>query len=316
MDEYFEEWSKTEDRATTQKKSLKKRVPKTSCFYFGWFFGESVPYFEIETTSDWSKKELKAYSIQGMELNFNHNLLTLKQKDISTNFVFQKMCVQIIELAQSGKDQDDATREVLTEYIDFFKKGRQTFGPEKQAGLYGELYLLENLLKKFPGKETDIVDGWKGPLSSYHDFQFKKGSVEVKTTRGKNPIQVIIGNEKQLSHTGHPALWLNAYSLVEVDSGDTLPKIIHRIESKIKPKKPALRRFVQLLSMYIPRDEFDTLERGFNVDKVYWFKISDGFPAITQIPKGIGSISYGLLVNEIKTKYVSNQDKCFAVIDL
>ena len=315
MEEYYNLWEEVELKATSDKKGLQKRGPKTSCF-LGWNYQESVPYFAIEITTDWSKKELKKYSIQGMELGVKGKLLELKQKDISSNYVFQRMCIQIIELTLGGKNEDAAAREVLTEYIDFFKKSRQGFGSNAQAGLYGELCLLENLLKEFPTEQLAVVNAWKGPLSSYHDFQFKKGSVEVKTTRGKNPVQVIIGNEKQLNHTGSPSLWLNAYSLVDAVGGDTLPAIIDRIESKIKSNLKAKRKFNQLLTLYLPRDEFESLDKGYNVLKTYWFKVENGFPAITEVPKGIGSITYGVLLNEIDKKFDSSEKEFFKVIDL
>jgi len=315
MEEYYNLWEEVELKANSDKKGLQKRGPKTSCF-LGWNYLESVPYFAIEITTDWSKKELKKYSIQGMELGVKGKLLELKQKDISSNYVFQRMCIQIIELTLGGKNEDDAAREVLTEYIDFFKKSRQGFGSNEQAGLYGELCLLENLLNEFPTKQNPVVNAWKGPLGSYHDFQFKKCSVEVKTTHTKNPVQVIIGNEKQLSNVDVSGLWLNAYSLLDAVGGDTLPAIIGRIESKLKSKLKAKRRFLQLLTLYLPRDEFDSFDNGYSVVKTYWFKIEEGFPAITSIPKGIGSITYGILLNEIDKKFVSVQKEFFKVVNL
>ena len=305
MQAYYELWDDVEAQANRKKQSLKKRGKGTKCFV-GWNYPECVPYFSIEVTTEWSKKEMKKYSIQGMEVGVIGKSLELKQSEISSNFVFRKMCIQIIELTLDGKSEDDAAREVLTEYIDFFKKSRQGFGLEAQAGLYGELCLLENLLKEFPTNQVALIDSWKGPLGSYHDFQFKKGSAEVKTTRAKNPLQVIIGNEKQLNHAGCPCLWLNAYSLVDAVGGDTLPAIIGRIESKVNSKPEAKRKFNQLLTLYLPRDEFESLENGYNIVKTYWFKIEDGFPAITEIPRGIGSLSYGLLLNEIDSTFASS----------
>jgi hypothetical protein len=317
MQEYYELWDELEAKANAKKQSLKKKGKKTSC-YLGWNFEENVPYFAITIATEWSKKEVKKYSksINGMELGVSGKSLELKQKDITSNFVFQKMCIQIIELILGGKSEDDAAREVLTEYINFFKKNRQLFGSNEQAGLYGELSLLENLLKEHPTKQDAVIQAWKGPLDSYHDFQFKKGSIEVKTTRGKNPVQVIIGNEKQLANASGPPLWLNAYSLVDSVGGDTLPAIIERIESKLRSAKQAKRRFIQMLTLYLPRDEFETLEGGYNITKTYWFKIKDGFPAITEIPKGIGSVSYGLLLNEIDNKFASSERDFCKVIDL
>lgn len=314
MEKYYNQWEKVEQQAIIKEVGLQKRVQKTSCI-LGWNYQESVPYFTIEITTDWSKKELKKYSIQGMEVSVKGKSLQLKQKDISSNYVFQRMCIQIIELTLGGKNEDDAAREVLTEYIDFFKKSRQGLGLKEQAGLYGELYLLERLLDEFPTEHFPVVKAWKGPLGSYHDFQFKKGSVEVKTTREKNPVQVIIGNEKQLNHAGSQGLWLNAYSLVDAVGGDTLHKIISRIETKLESNLEAKRKFTQLLILYIPRDEFETLENGYNVVKTYWFKIDDGFPAITEVPQGIGNLSYGLLLNEIDKKFTSSQQDFSKVIE-
>ena len=186
MEEYYNLWEEVQSRQPATKKS-RKRGPKTSCF-LGWNYQESVPYFAIEITTDWSKKELKKYSIQGMELGVKGKLLELKQKDISSNYVFQRMCIQIIELTLGGKNEDAAAREVLTEYIDFFKKSRQGFGLNAQAGLYGELCLLENLLKEFPTEQIAVVNAWKGPLSSTMISNSKRLSRSQNNTR-KNPVQ-------------------------------------------------------------------------------------------------------------------------------
>ena len=45
--------------------------------------------------------------------------------------------------------------------------------------------------------------------------------------------------------------------------------------------------------------------------KQYWFDVKDGFPAITDKPKGIGNITYGLMLDEIMDDYKVDQYHVF-----
>ena len=315
MTDLYKKWTNMESEAAKKGKSVWSRAPGATEFRIAWDDTLNVPFIQIEVKTEWSKKELKTITTKGMEANLNGKLLVLKLKKADASGLFMKMCVEMVEKSLKGATTDDATRTVLSEYAAFFKLDNRDLKPEVQMSLYGELKLLEKLLNHFPKKKLEVVKGWKGPIASYHDFQYPNRCIEVKTTRSKNPVQATISNEKQLDRMKLKGLWLNAYSYVTVAGEDSLPNIIKRIENQLKGTA-ALTPFSRLLGMFCTREEFDSYETGYSEQKEYWFDVKKGFPVITEIPPGIGNISYGLLLNEVKDSFKVNEFDVFKVLKL
>jgi hypothetical protein len=313
MLDIYEKWNDMESKAATEGKSLYNRIPSTS-FLIGWDPTLNVPFLQIEIKTTWTLKELKSYTTKGMDAHMSGKLLELKLKQVNQDGQFMKMCIEIIEKSRNGLKPDNATRTVLSDSANFFKSNKSGLGKNEQMGLYGELILLEKLLNHFPKKSLEVVNGWKGPTGSYHDFAYSDRSIEVKTTKKKIP-EATIGSEKQLDRMKLTNLWLNAYSYVPDSGRDTLPKIISRIEKKLKGTA-ASRTFSRLLNIHCGRDEFDSYDTTYSESKHYWFEIKKGFPAITNKPKGIGNISYGLLLDQIEDKFKIEQNDVFKGLDL
>ena len=310
--DFYKDWTDLEGQAASSNKNIKIRI-KNSDYWIVWDVALNVPYFVIEVNTKWSKKELKKITTKGMEATLIGTDLTLSLKDPNSISLFIKMCIEMIEKSLKGTTTDDATRSVIKSYISFFKLDTRKLGEEIQMGLYGELKLLEKLLNHFPKKKLKVVEGWKGPTASYHDFQYPSMCIEVKTTATKSPVQATIGNEKQLDRMKLKGLWLNAYSYVKVPGEDSLPKIIKRIEKQLKGTA-ALIPFSRLLGMFCIREDFDSYDTGYSEQKEYWFDVKKGFPAITKILPGIGNISYGLLLNEVKNSFKVNEVDVFGVL--
>ena len=313
MSEVYTKWSDMEIESAKDGKSVWSRVG-TTVFLLGWDPILNVPFMRVEVKTDWKPKELKTYTTKGMDAHMVGKLLELKLKQVNQDGQFMKMCVEIIEKSRKGATPDNATRTVLSDSANFFKSNENGLGKNEQMGLYGELCLLEKLLNYFPKEPLEVVNGWKGPTGTYHDFAYNGRSIEVKTTKKKTP-EATIGSEKQLDRMKLKNLWLNAYSYVPDSGDDTLPKIIKRIERKLKATA-ALRIFSRLLNMHCDREEFDSYDTTYSESKQYWYDVNKGFPAITDKPKGIGNISYGLLLDQIEDKFKVEQADVFEVLKL
>ena len=75
-----------------------------------------------------------------------------------------------------------------------------------QIGLFGELYILEVLLKKFGWEKS--LDFWKGPESGLHDFEINNSLIEIKTTLSDPPTVKIVKPEQLFKPHSHK-LFLN-----------------------------------------------------------------------------------------------------------
>ena len=91
---------------------------------------------------------------------------------------------------------------------------------EQQIGLWGELYVLKDLINSAPLGTTlsNIVDYWLGPDKEPQDFLCEKNAIEVKTTYKKNRVN--ISSLKQLDHAELDVLWLSVLRLKEGEEGE------------------------------------------------------------------------------------------------
>ena len=83
---------------------------------------------------------------------------------------------------------DDSFDRTMVEWRSFFDRWGSPLSPEEQRGLFGELVVLENLLKNGNAK---TVEGWLGPSGSLHDFETDDWHIEVKTSLKVNPTASI-----------------------------------------------------------------------------------------------------------------------------
>ena len=118
-----------------------------------------------------------------------------------------------------------------------------------------------------------VVNGWKGPTRTYHDFQYKNKSIEVKSTRKKKPkLQLVVKNNDKMKLK----IYFSMHILLFRTGEDTLLKIIQRIE-KLLEGTYSLRIFSRLLNIYCERTRFDSYDTTYGEHKQYWFDVKDGF---------------------------------------
>lgn len=81
---------------------------------------------------------------------------------------------------------------------DFMQRGAEgVLGPEREIGLFGELYLLRALLAA--GMSPDLaVHAWQGPIGGIQDFTIGSGAIEVKSTMATNSFPARVGSLEQL----------------------------------------------------------------------------------------------------------------------
>jgi len=115
--------------------------------------------------------------------------------------IFLILCSDLLNILSTKEQNGKSTLIKLNKRLDywrqFLKRSRiDRLSTEAEIGLIGELLLLKILLTRNPN--LDLINHWRGPLGSTHDFVGNDVSIEVKTTTVKQKRFVKISSEFQL----------------------------------------------------------------------------------------------------------------------
>lgn len=151
------------------------------------------------------------------------------------------LLVSIVDQLDSGASFRHAVSDSLFGLRELLSS-RRRLTDEKEAGLIGELLVLEHVLDS--ADEEAAVASWLGPLSEEHDFGFELFEAEVKTTRSESRVHVI-GSETQLLPTAGRDLYLVSIQITSAGdsiTGFTLPDLIDRVRKKLDRGRRAFDR--------------------------------------------------------------------------
>ena len=129
---------------------------------------------------------------------------------------------------------------------EFMRKGQEGLSKEAEQGLIGELCFINQLIES--GMLTySVMDGWKGPADGLHDFVLGIGSIEVKSTIGKEGFPVRIASLDQLDDSRSSPLYLAGIRLGICEQGQTLTEYVADIRSTLQLDLAALTLFEKAL---------------------------------------------------------------------
>lgn len=243
----------------------------------------------------------------------NIRALTIKLEDTQNQDVFLKLCLDLIEHVKTSEQNQDTFHTIcrrLKKWQSLLSgKARNLLSANEVRGLYAELYFLAELLESDRSRESTVIQGWKGPEKTQHDFVLNDMAVEIKSVAGDQRGKVRITSEDQLdTHLGR--LYLRVYFLSEVqDGGESLNAIV--------------RRIIRQLSHRENRDLFELkLESARYIDisyydiPVFWVKdcrtylVRDDFPRITRkiLPEGLEAVAYDLVLAGIDRFRISGME--------
>jgi len=163
------------------------------------------------------------------------------------------------------------------------------------AGFYGELHVLERILRYTPA----AVDRWRGPLGEPHDFVSPGLDLEVKSTLSSEDDVVYIHGLRQLSAPVDGALRL-AHLRVESPSsdGDSLGELIDRLQ-----RKDSVGKLAGLLTAagFGAEERRAYSEITFRIASERWYPVDPSFPRLTAdiftdgiVPEGLADFRYTL----------------------
>lgn len=224
-------------------------------------------------------------------------VLTLKnEEDLD---IFVKLCNDLQEVKVSDNLQkyaDDLSFR-LEQWVKFLAIARSKLIPIKtQLGLIGELSFLKLLLNT--GVDPKVVlEKWRGPEGSAHDFVLSKSWYEVKghVTEDRH---VKISNEYQLDSDERIPLYLMVFDLEESDRGqnivDLAKEIITTWFQEDAGAKAVFERKLLELKFNI-MENYENLGR-YDVVGMQKYEVRDKFPRIipSKLPDSIEYVKYKL----------------------
>jgi hypothetical protein len=172
---------------------------------------------------------------------------------------------------------------------------------ERQRGLFGELMVLEALLRAGLSP-LDGVSSWKGSSGAHQDFVHLGAAIEVKTTISKEPRKVSFSSEKQLDDTDLESLALVVLTLNMVESGGiSLPNAVATVRQLLENDGKASSIFESSLieAGYLDTDA-DKYSKHYTIRSREIFDIRSGFPRIVSVPPGVGDLRYTVTISVCK----------------
>lgn len=176
----------------------------------------------------------------------------------------------------NGHRPDKALRSVLRRWRDLIDAATATMGERRQAGLFGELWQLREIVRiAGPG-----VHCWVGPLNGHHDFAGSAGvDLEVKTTRSDGPRVVEIGSLAQLALSNARELYLSVVTVRRTGAaGLSIAGLVDELISLGCADTELLARLAQL---GVGQDLLSTMTAQYDVTDHRLYAVTARFPRLT-----------------------------------
>lgn len=228
--------------------------------------------------------------------------LVLSQSNFAD--LFNALVTDVAAAAALGTDTHDVAARVtarVRRWQTFLREAPAGLSPERQRGLYGELYCLGRVLLKALTPEA-AVGSWTGPLRALQDFSIGESALEVKTTMANKHQAVRIANERQLDTTPlrHLALFHLSVDARE-GAGETLPEMVSDVRARL-PGGTARDTLEERLFAGGYLDLHAPLYRaGYTVREANIFEVTANFPRITEgdCPLGVADVRYSISLSAL-----------------
>jgi len=245
------------------------------------------------------------------ETENSKSLLLISLSDNSLSSIFAVLCEDLFNCVSSITMEN----ELILALQNRFLKWKELFmlakspglSPEKQIGLFGELYLLKKLFEQ-TGQIEKSLNIWVGPDTGIRDFEKNNSAIEVKTTQTHNHQKIRISSERQLDTTLLDKLFLFHLSLEKRNGSEySLNSIIDELYSIIGDNKLLSNMLSRKLisAGYFKHHEAQYQEISYLVRGEDFYLISGNFPRIEEkdLMKGIGDVKYSIVLTSETEKH-------------
>ena len=231
----------------------------------------------------------------------------------------------LASLRESRSSKAKALATVLAKWKNVWPKQEEK-KPEFLQGLFGELFMIEELLDhKIPHEK--VIQSWEGPSKKVHDFQFPGCHIEVKSTKGKGKTITITAVTQLESPKPNPRVQ-NSISatlyLSHVRLGDAAGKtnclnaLVERIEQRLEPFPQSLELFRRKLGLWGFWKVFhETREKiAFERKGIEYYAVTDGFPRLVDIPRPVKVTRYTVDLRGVREDLCGKKTECLDSVRL
>lgn len=221
--------------------------------------------------------------------------------------VFYTFCENLVEAITGIADEQKALQQLKKRYITwktmFKRDSGNKVSSEVLQGLFGELYFLKKyMLEKYD--PAIAVQAWSGPDGRSKDFAVGTEWYEIKTV-GANSPNVRISSLAQLSseYDGHLVVLRAERMSDQFDNGEACVHDLFKYILSVINDETVEGIFLSKLSAFGYDISDENYTAKFDVKAVTNYKVSDGFPRITEqdIQRAeICDVGYSLILNALK----------------
>ncbi len=296
---------------------VKERIENLTQFdcFIGTIMASKAKLFSIKIPVGFNVSPNYLKRFTGVEIQIlpsNELIIILQENELSEIFIL--FIEDIINSICTVSTVEDALLKISQRVL-YWKRlfGKFTGGlltPQQQRGLYGELLILEILLKK-TNNHVRVLEAWQAPAGTNQDFYFGKLALEVKTSKLNNPA-IKIANEFQLDSSLFSNLLISFIRLSELPSGeDTLLSKIYEIRSTLELYPLLIEEFnLKLSHLGVSTDiESEYNKIAYNIRSITYYQVADDFPRITSsmVDRAVTHISYEISPNECTRFEISSE---------
>ena len=225
--------------------------------------------------------------------------MALSRQDGASPALFETMAEDLVTMLT----RDDLDRSSLRTFLSRIEAWQafmlptvsDRLGPDSEAGLIGELHVLEALGSTLHDAAAAVV-AWEGPEGGLHDFVVGGGAIEVKSTVSASGFHARIGSLQQLDPAGRPPLCLAAVRLATTAGGATLPGHVERVSAWLRARSPMIMELLETRLLHAGYHPVmaDQYVRMLEVTDWRLLPVDDDFPVLVprNVPRGVVSASY------------------------
>jgi len=166
-------------------------------------------------------------------------IVLIKLKDFDFKDLFDDLILSIYSKINLISEPEKASKEFMTTFYkwsQFFEDSyRNKLGEEQIQGLFGELFILHEYLKRSnPSTINFTLSSWRGLYDAANDFEFDLKHVEVKTKK-ESKLYVNISSEYQLEKDLDKELELLVVSIkIDLTDGKSIHDMLLEIVKLVR----------------------------------------------------------------------------------
>lgn len=201
-----------------------------------------------------------------------------------------------------GRDPSVSVERIIDDMRAALRPLVPDLGVSEQIGLFGELWVLSNVL--FPTLGSRACHLWSGPESERHDFVGQGVHVEVKTTIKSEPKHEISRLDQLRAPSGKKLLFVSVMLEKSLGGEETLADRIDAVRERLGKDGSAMDVFdlrLANLGWHEGLRQTGDLLR-FTFRSVHVFEVAGTFPRLPddyEAPPGVASIKYTINVGSL-----------------